>query len=169
MTCKRPAPFAMLLPIFLLGACAAADGSYPSLAVREVERISGSALPATTAAPYTPPAPAADLEGRLARAVADARQAHARFTTLAQANRAAITGGLRAAEGSDAWARSLGALAELEGARSRGMIALADLDRLYVDAGAEGADLTAIGAAQGEVATLLAQEDAAIAQITGNP
>ena len=54
------------------------------------------------------------------------------------------------------------ALASLEAARSRAMIALADLDRLYVDAAVGGEELTRIAPVRESVVELVAQQDATI-------
>lgn len=169
MRCKRPvhALVLTLLPLAALSACATpADDSYPSLAIRDVERVSGTAQPVPRE-PYVPPATPAGVVDRLAQLRAAAAQAHAKFTSRATASRSTISNGIRASEGSEAWAGASAALADLEGARSEAMVALADLDRLYVDAAVEGAELARIGAARDEVVALVAQEDSTINSLTG--
>lgn len=154
-----------LLPIPLLAAvaaCAAPQGEFPSLAIRDAERITGTATPAP-ANPYTPPAPAPATLDRLGQLQAEATAAHAAFTTQAARDRVVIAGLAGAATGSEAWAAGSAALGELEGMRGRTMIALADLDRIHVDAAVAGEDLACIATVRDAVAAMVAQEDAVIA------
>lgn len=154
-----------LLLIPLLGACAAPEGEYPSLALRPAELAVGTPAPAAPAPP--PPTPAAVL-GRLDQLTADAASAHRAFLAQAPEVRSAVAAASGAAEGSDAWSQALVALAGLEAARSRAMIALADLDRLYVEAAVEGAALDRIGTARDAVAAQVEQQDATISGLSGS-
>lgn len=168
MRCKRPVATlaTALLPLAALSACATQAGDeYPSLAIRDVERISGSADPAPREVEPAPPTPAAVLD-RLAQLRTTATQAHATFTTRAKATSRTISTAAGAAQGSEAWAAATAALADLDGARSETMVALADLDRLFVDAATQGADLSRIGATRDEVEALIAQENATIDRLT---
>ena len=135
-----------LLLVPLLAACASPDGAYPSLAIRPAERASGTLAPPPT--PYVPPPTPAPVLGRLEQLAADAASAHRTFLAEAPAARSAVAAASGAAEGSDGWARASVALAGLESARSKAMIALADLDRLMVDAAVEGRELERIVAAR---------------------
>ncbi|KHK89683.1 hypothetical protein [Novosphingobium malaysiense] len=123
----------VLLPM-VAGACSTA-GNYPSLALRDVERIRGSAQPVAGEAPQPAPEPpplSADLATRLNGLVKMAREADRQF----QANRPAAERAVASAGGiaSDSWSTASIALARLETSRSSAMVALADLDGLYVDA-----------------------------------
>ena len=75
--------------------------------------------------------------------------------------------------GSEAWSVAQVALASLEAARSDAMIALADLDSLYVAAKIEAVptegsgDVDAIGAARDDVIALVGEEDEALASLRG--
>jgi hypothetical protein len=71
------------------------------------------------------------------------------------------------AVGSEDWALAQVALAGLESARSRAMIALADLDRLYVDAATEGGELTRIAATRDQVIAQVEQQNATISGLLG--
>lgn len=122
-----------LLPI-LAAACSTA-GHYPSLQLRDVERPGGNASPVAgqTVTPLPPLPPAsADLVTRLDGLVAVAREADRQF----EANRPAAERAVAAAgaTGSDSWSSASVALARLESSRSQAMVAMADLDTLYVDA-----------------------------------
>lgn len=162
----------LLLPVLPLGAAACSTtGRYPSLAQRDVERVSGSAAPAQAdaepAIPAMPPA-SADLVTRLAGLVKVAEGADAQF----QANRPAAERAAAAAgdTGSDSWASASVALARLETSRSAAMTALAELDTLYADAREqspleESPSSTAIGEARARVAALVDAQDATLRKL----
>ena len=132
-----------LLLVPLLAACATPDGEYPSLAVRDAERVTGSLEPVPPV-PYVPPPTPAAVVDQLDRLAADAAGAHQAFLADVPSARRTVGSAGGAAFGSDGWARASVAIAGLEGTRSRAMIALADLDRLMVDAAVEGAELERI-------------------------
>lgn len=157
----------VLIAALLLAGCATPpEGEYPSLAIRDVERVAG-----TLAAPEPPP-PAPPLPATLDRLDAlldQASAAHARFLAAAPRARGTIGAAAGAAAGSENWARAQVALAGLEGARSQAMIALADLDRLYVDAAVAGESLQRISAARESVTAMVEEEDRLIASLAGTP
>jgi hypothetical protein len=169
----------LLAPVLLCGsvalglsACSSAGG-YPSLAIRDVERVSGTGTPVDGEAAAVPPAlpPAsADLLTRLAGLVKAARDADGRF----QSNRAAAERAVSAAgsTGTDSWSTASVALARLESSRSSAMSALAELDLLYAEARdaapvEESPSATAIGDARSQVAALLEAQDSLIARLAG--
>jgi len=152
-----------LLLVPLLGACATPAEDYPSLAIRDAERVSGTLQPAP-ATPYVPPPTPATVLGQLDRLAADAASAHRIFLGEAPAARSTVAAARGAEFGSDGWARASVALAGLESARSRAMIALADLDRLMVDAAVQGGELERIVAVRD---TVIAQVDEQNATIEG--
>ena len=143
---------AVLVPIALLAACKTADDSYPSLAIRPAERATGTLVPVE---PYVPPPTPPAVGNRLAQLSAQVTSAHATFQQEAPKARSAVSAARGSGPGSEAWSVAQVAIAELESSRSKAMIALADLDRLYVDASVEGGELTRIAAIR----------DAAIAQV----
>lgn len=156
---------AALASCALLAACATADdGEYPSLAIRDAERVSGTLQP--TPAYVPPPTPAA-VTDRLAQLASEAASAHRTFESEAPRARAAANAARGGAVGSEPWAVAQVALAGLESARSRAMIALADLDRLYVDAATQGGELTRIAATRDQVIAQVEQQDATIDAILG--
>jgi hypothetical protein len=126
---SKAAPLAVAV---LLQACAAST-EFPSLAVRDVERVAGTGAPAegtVDAIPALPPA-SADLTTRLAGLLNVARKSHASF----QAKRAATERAVSSAGSSrgDGWTSAEVALSDLQTSRSSALTALADLDQLYVD------------------------------------
>lgn len=157
-----------VLPFVLFGSalagCSTASEDYPSLAIREAERVSGT-MEAIPPQPYIPPATPAGVVDRLDQLVADAAGANEAFGAEAPGARTLVAAARGAQPGAESWARAQVALANLEASRSRAMIALADLDRLYVDAAVEGAELERIAAARDTVATQVEQQNAAIAAL----
>jgi hypothetical protein len=161
---SKAAPLFPLGAAMLLPACAAST-AYPSLAVRKVERVEGSGMPAAgsvNAVPALPPA-SADLTTRLAGLVDVARKAHAAFQARqANAERAVAAAG--AARG-DAWTSAEVALSDLQTTRSSALTALAELDQLYVDERAAHPEqvspaAAAIGAARDQVDGWVSAENA---------
>nr|WP_166180815.1 hypothetical protein [Altererythrobacter segetis] len=156
----------VLTLIAALAACASAQSEYPSLAIRPAERATGTMQPVPVEPVLTPLAqPTLDRVSQLA---ADARAAHQAFVGQVAGARAAITGGRGAAVGEDAWARAEAALADVRAARSKTMVPLADLDRLYVDAAIYGEATDRIGAARDEVEGLLTSEDRTVDELSAN-
>ena len=162
--------FKLVPPVFAclaLAACATpSSGAYPSLAVRDGERMTGEiAVPDTPAFVPAPPTPA--TLDRLDSLAAAARQAHARFVAAIGPARGPVEASRGAAVGSERWSVAQVALADLESHRSEAMIALADLDRLYVDAATGGSELAQIADVRDAIAALVEEEDRQIARLLG--
>jgi len=155
----------LLLP--LLAACATPDEEYPSLAIRDAERATGVFEP-VVAAPYVPPPTPAAVLDRLDQLAVDAASAHRAFLAEAPAASRTIQAASGAEFGSDSWAAASVALAGLESNRSKAMIALADLDRLMVDAGVEGGELTRIVAVRDTVTAQVNEENLTIEGLARN-
>jgi len=155
---------AALLPLALLAGCASPAGDYPSLAIRDVERIAG-ALDSAQRAPYAPPPPSPAMLDRAEALVQSAGDAHQAFLAEAPGASATVQNASGADSGGETRARAEVALASLISARSRTMEPLADLDRLYVDAAVEGNAIARIAAARESVEAQVAAEDAAIARL----
>jgi hypothetical protein len=157
----------LALPLFaVLAACAGDQSEYPSLDIRPAERASGTMQPPPAEPLLTPP-PSATLD-RLAQLTRDAEASHKAFLGQVAGTRLAITAGRGAAVGSDAWARAEAALADVRAARAKTMASLADLDRLFVDAGTQGQATDRIGAARDRVEGLLASEDRTVGELSVN-
>jgi hypothetical protein len=158
----RPSLVAMLA--CSLGACATAPDEYPSLAIRDAERAIGTFQPAEPA-PYVPPEQPAAVLGQLDQLAAQAAGAHQAFLAEAPRARSAVAAARGSGPGDDSWARAQVAVAGLEASRGTAMIALADLDRLYVDAALEGTALDRIAAARERVAAQVDEQNTAIAAL----
>lgn len=157
-------PFLALPPLALaLAACASAD-RYPSLAIRDAERATGTLQPAEPE-PYVPPPTPAVVLDRLGQLTAEAQSAHQAFLAAAERARSPVAAARGAEAGSAPWSIAQVALADLEASRGQAMIALADLDRLYVEAELAGAELERIEAARGEVSALVASQSRLIGEM----
>lgn len=147
-----------------LGACATRDNDrYPSLALRDVERIKGTAEPvaAIPDAP-APVAPSADLTGRLDQLRAQAAAAHAGFSAELPRTEQLVSSASGAQIASESWSVAQAALGGLEAARNPALIALAELDALYVTSEMEVGAVEAIEAARDLVRALVKEEDEAL-------
>ena len=161
---RNPTSRTALLPLALLAGCAGPAGDYPSLAIRDVERVAGTLQP-EEAAPYVLPPPSAGALGQAESLARQAEEAHQAFLAEAPRASATVESARGTAVGSENWARAEVALAGLISARSRTMEPLADLDRLLVDAAVEGQDLAPIALSRDAVEAQVAAEDAAIARL----
>lgn len=165
---------APVLALIALSACNADRSLYPSLAIRPAERAYGTGQTAAPApsGPLTTQVPAsANLAARVAALRETALAAHARFAEQQGTASRLADAAKGAAPGTEAWSRAAIALASLESARSQGMIALADLDRLFIAATeaaaiGPGADLLTVTPAHRELEALLGEEDRAIAALS---
>lgn len=163
--CLRLLPLLAALP---LAACAS-SGDYPSLAIRDAERITGTPEPvAPEAAPEpAPPVLSSPLADDIGQLVDSARSAHSAFAGKQARARQVVAAGAGAPAGSEAWAAANMALSELESSRSDTMIALAGLDKLYADTrlvnyNEETGDTQAIAASRDQVQSWVDEENAAL-------
>lgn len=148
----------------LLTACASAGDRYPSLAIRDAERVQGTFAVSPAAAPTEAPAPPGTLD-RVAQLGAEARSAHAKFMAAAPGARQAVGAARDAAVTENRWAVAQIALADLDSARSEAAIALGDLDLLYADATLAFTEREQIGATRREVLALLSEADRILAEL----
>lgn len=143
----------------LMAGCASPEGKYPSLAIRDAERVSGAFTPAPPAQPE--PTPLADRE-RIGDALERARDSHEKFL----ARQPGVGTLARSASGrgpeSDRRAEALVALADLTVLRSETTIALADLDQLEVESATQFGATSDVRKAQEYVARLVSEQDAAL-------
>jgi hypothetical protein len=146
-----------------LGACAASE-QYPSLAIRDAERVAGTMQPAEPEPYLAPPTPPATLD-QIERLAANATEAHQAFLAEVPRARSAVAAGRGSGPGDDSWARAHIALADLVGTRSPATIALADLDRLHLEASLEGGSLERIDAVRTQVAGQVEEQDATLASL----
>ncbi|WAT17835.1 hypothetical protein OZN62_13105 [Aurantiacibacter sp. MUD11] len=158
---RQPLRPLFVLTMVPLAACAAPRDEYPSLAVRDIERVTGT-MEVEPAPPPPPPAPAPATIEQLQQLAADARSAHAEFLEAAPAARSTVVAAAGAEHGSDGWARAQVAIADLEARRSRTTIAMADIDRIFVSAMSDSVHIEEIEATHAEIGSLLAEQDAVV-------
>ena len=154
-----PKRFLAALACVCTAACASAPGDYPSLAVRDAERVSGTLQPAE---PYVPPPASPAVLANAGSLVEQAAAAHESYRGKLAGARSAVQAARNAGFGSEPWAVASVAIAGLETERSRAMIALADLDRLTVAAATEGGATDELAAAQARVDAMVAEQTADI-------
>lgn len=162
-----PACLALLAPL-LLGACATNGKTYPSLAIRDAERIEGTmdAPPGESVLP--PPAPlGGDAINRIAELEQTAKSAHAAFQRATPSARNAANNARGASVASDAWANAQVALSDLDSIRSRTAVALADLDLIFVDTTLAYQQRAEVDSARARVLELVREQDRTLAQLRG--
>ena len=148
----------------LLAGCAP-SGSFPSLAVRPIERELASE-PQRPAPPEAPSDP--QLVSRVAELLGQVRQGEAAFrTALRAAQRATASAG---GAGSESWISAQQEISRLEAVRAPTVAALAELDALSVarsNVPTAVADYSALTAAAEEAETLAAAQRAEIDRLSG--
>lgn len=164
----RPALLAPMLASALAGCSSTATEGYPSLAIRDVERVQGSFEPVPTQKLDVPEVEvdlAGGLDARLSALVAQARSAHADFLSSRPGAERLVAAASGAAIGSDNWAAAQIALADLDSARSVAAVALGDLDIIHAAAEVQAEDTGAIDEARNRVLTIIGEEDAALQRL----
>lgn len=161
----------ILIPLLLtaLAGCAGAgSGKYPSLAIRDIERVQGTFEPVGAEqldVPKVEVAYSGSLQDRLSALVGQAEDAHRVFTAAVPEAEQLANAGNDAEIGSDAWASAQVALAGLDSARSDVAVALGELDILHAAGAVQAEDVGAIDAARGEVLALVTIEDATLERL----
>lgn len=167
MITRLPA-FLILVAGIPLAGCASSSADYPSLAIRDAERASGSLDAPSVDTPAPVPAPlAASVVEQIARLEAEARSAHGAFLDASPAARQSAQRAGGAAITSNAWADAQVSLGNLDSIRSRTAIALGDLDLLFVDATLGFEQREAIGVARAKVVELVREEDRILSELRG--
>jgi len=164
MTYRNAAAMLATLGAIMLAGCATDSELYPSLSVRDEERVSGVFEPVQTE-PYVAAALSGDVLDQVAALRTNAATAHRNVLAAAESARGPLAGARDSEIGGEEWSVASRALADVEARRSETMIALADLDRLYVAAQTDGSQSDAIVAALSEVNTLVLEEDRLIAAL----
>ncbi|MDE8652941.1 hypothetical protein [Novosphingobium album (ex Liu et al. 2023)] len=166
---RAPARLTLLVLPILVAACAS-TGDYPSLALRDAERVALTAqpVPGEGAPTPVPPPASADLQARLAGLLAGAGKGHAAFEARRGTAERAVSAARGAGVASETWISAQVAIADLEAARSTAVTALAELDQLYVaerDAGAgapPSPSALAIAEARNRIDAMVSEENQAI-------
>ncbi len=164
---RRITPLLPACAALVLSACATDEGTYPSLAKRPGERVSATWPPAPPP-PEAPPPPLDQTSlGRLDLLLAQVRNADARFHAKEGRAKNLVASAGRAPMGSEAWSVATVAISELEAARAEAMVAMSELDTIYVTARTEGRDVTQIDAARNQALTIIGQQDRILDSLKG--
>ncbi len=159
---------AATLSLAALAGCASTGDRYPSLSIRDAERVEGEFTVAPPVPVVTPPPPLpADTAGTLTQLRAQANAAHQKFLAAVPGTRRAVTAARGAGITDDRWASAQVALGDLDSARSEAAIALGDLDLMFADAALAQELRDEIVAARNEVTGLIAEEDRVLAELRG--
>lgn len=147
---------AVFAPLLILAACAPAGPPPPSLLPRPAEKMRIDDPPAdnvgTVAEAATP-----ETQATITRLLAQAQAGEEAQLKVYTANRGVLAG-LSAAPGSEAYIAAQTALSAIESARIPTLDAIAELDRLALNA-ESSADAAALTAAQARVQALLDRQD----------
>ncbi|NNC53486.1 MAG: hypothetical protein HKO08_10665 [Erythrobacter sp.] len=157
--------------LFALGACASSGSEYPSLSIRDSERTEGtfeSPEPKRLDVPPVEVDLTGGLDARLDSLVTAAREAHAEFNRIEPGARQLVDAASGSEVASDRWAAAQVALAELDSARSRAAVPLADLDALYTANRVAADDIGKIDIARRTVIAMVREEDAVLAALRGS-
>ncbi|MXP08723.1 hypothetical protein GRI68_00820 [Altererythrobacter halimionae] len=163
---KRVYPLILLMTT--LAACASPRGEYPSLAIRDGERMGGSA----ESAPPAPPAPrqplSTDIDTRVKQLRELGKANHQEFADV-EARAARLVSAARGTPiTSKANASAQIALAELQSAHDATLAVLAELDVLLAEATIADALMQDIAEARNELAAITSDELARLAKLGGN-
>ena len=148
----------------VISGCAAPDGRYPSLAVRDAERVSGEFTP--QAQPTGVPVVQPD-SGRIDTAIASAKQANIKFLSQSDEVSALVAASRGTGQESDVRARALVGVASLTSLRGQTAGALSQLDALEAQAATSFAETGAIRDAQATVVRMLSAQDQILETLTG--
>ncbi len=162
-----------VIPLLLtaLAGCAGSgsgSGKYPSLAIRDIERVQGTFEPVGAEqldVPKVEVAYSGSLQDRLSALVGQAEDAHRVFNAAVPVAEQLANAANDAEIGSDAWASAQVALAGLDSARSDVAVALGELDILHAARAVQAEDVGAIDAARGKVLALVTIEDATLERL----
>ena len=160
LNCAQRNGIAGLIAVAMLGGCAANSDRYPSLAIRDFERVQGSFEVAGEAEAFDPPAPAnPSAVAQAADLVAVARLAHQEFIDLVPSATEKLLIAESLGPEDYEWTEGQLTLAKLDIQRGKVAILLGDLDLMFANASLSYEELGQIEEARDIVRQLVAQED----------
>lgn len=161
-TTKFQMCFAISLGLALnaaLAGCAGADGRYPSLAVRDAERVQGTLTPTNDEPEISSQAPQIEA---IEAIIGQAQSAHASFS----AQKGEVSALVMSARGfsieDDRHARALTGLAQLTSLRGQTALALSQLDLMEAKAATGFKRTQDIRALQNAILRMIAEQDATL-------
>lgn len=151
----------------LVAACAGDSGKYPSLAIRDVERVSGEYTPGPAVEPIALTIRDNSPDKSIAALVAEANASNGAFLSRAPSVRRLVSGARGSGLGSDARGNALIALADLTSLRSQTELVLADLDILIAERTNRLEPAADAQAAHAEVLQLVTEQDQTLSSLWG--
>lgn len=128
-----PTTWAFALILTPLAACTGDAERYPSLAIRDVERVEGLIVPAAAVEPAELPIRSLAPTTGIDALVAQASETHRTFVARQPAARSLASRARGTGRDSEARGQAIVALADLSSLRSQTEFALADLDMLVAE------------------------------------
>lgn len=161
--CRRPILIASaLLP--LLGACAAPEGVYPTLATRDLERTYMEA-PQGPEQPQDDSLAANEAYARANEPFRAARESHDSFLRTAETIEPTVLAASGAAKGSPSWSQAQVAITELDAHHQQTMLYAADIDRIYIDTSSELGEVPLVAAVRDDIDAMLFVQQRMIAAL----
>lgn len=167
MTIKRSsAPIALALLSGLIAACASGSDRYPSLSLRDFERVQGQFAVNDSVREDIHPdqLPVARAE-QVREAIEAARTRHSRFITHAEQARSVIAAAAGTGPEDKRWSLAMVEIAELDSRLGATASLLADLDALYTSASLEFQQREEIADARMEASALVTEESRILQQL----
>ena len=155
------------LCVMLLSACAGSSDKYPSLAIRDVERVSGQFAGGPEVKPVDLPIPPLTPDRNIASLLEAATGSHERFLAREPSVRRLATSARGAGVDSLLRGNALVALSDLTSLRSQTEIALADLDLLIAERTNRLEPADDAVAAHAQVLTLIGEQDRTLNALWG--
>lgn len=153
----------LLCSAMLLVGCVGSGDKYPSLAVRDAERVTGAFNPAPTEAEPIQIDPA--LLAGLPAIEARAQRSYDAFLAAVPRVEAAVQAARGRSQTSNQWAAAQVSLSDLDAQRSQTAIALADVDQIYAEASSDLAMAPEIAELRAKIATQISSEDQILAEL----
>jgi hypothetical protein len=156
---------ATVIALMLTG-CATNTDRYPSLAIRDFERVQGTFAVSGEDVGIEPPAPASEASIKeAAEMVSLARSAHQSFIGLMPDVERQLGAARGLGPDDDEWAKGQLAYAELTTKRSELAVVLGNLDLMFADASRSYQELAEIEEAREVVQQLVAEEDLVLGKL----
>jgi len=156
----------LLAAIGLLGACAGGSDRYPSLSLRDFERVQGSYAAPDSAAAVLRPAPLGVTQvEEIGKALEEASARHTRFLAHAETARPIVADAAGTGPEDKRWGLAQVEIAELDSRRAGTAALLADLDQLYADTSLSFTERDQVAQANAQLEGIVAAEDRVIGEL----
>lgn len=166
MRMRSSAPVALALLSGLIAACAGGSDRYPSLSLRDFERVEGQfAVSDSGQRDLNPAQLPVDRAEQVREAVEAAHARHSRFLTHAEQARDVVVAAVGSGQADKRWSLAMVEIADLDSRLGATTSLLADLDALYTSASLEFQEREEIAEARTETSALVAAESLILQQL----